>query len=234
MKEMFARTQWLLGNEGMARLAAARVAIFGVGGVGSFVAEGLVRAGVGHFCLIDGDTIEPSNLNRQIHAVRETIGQQKVAAMRDRMMAIGGGAEIQIIAENYGGERAADFFADGFDYVVDAVDMVTAKISLVLESQRRKIPVISSMGTGNKLDPTQFEVADIYATRVCPLARVMRRELRSRGVERLKVVYSPETPLPVEANVPGSVSFVPSVAGLIIAGEVVRDLLERGGRRTEG
>lgn len=228
------RTELLIGADGLARLALARVAIFGVGGVGSFAAEGLIRAGVGHFLLVDHDTVDVSNINRQIHATTLTVGQQKTDVMRARMLEINPNAEIRAIDELYTPDRADAFFSEPIDYIVDAVDMVSAKISLAEEATRRGIPIVSSMGAGNKLDPTRFEVADIYETTVCPLAKVMRKELKKRGVPRLKVVYSKEPPLrPVPADEengdtrrqpPGSISFVPSVAGLILAGEVVRDL----------
>ncbi len=229
--EYFSRTELLLGAGGLARLAEARVAVFGLGGVGSFTAEALVRAGVGHFLLVDHDTISPSNLNRQLHATRKTVGQKKTEAMRARMLEINPDAEIERIDEFYEPNRADDFFPAPLDYIVDAIDTVTAKLSLVVEATRRNIPVVSSMGAGNKLDPTRFEVADIYETSVCPLAKVMRKELKKRGVPCLKVVYSKETPIPAVAlesdhgrHAPGSISFVPSAAGLILAGEVVRDL----------
>ncbi len=231
----FARTGLLLGADGLARLAAARVAVFGIGGVGSFAAEALCRAGVGHFLLVDHDTIDITNLNRQIHATTKTVGQKKTDVMRARMLEINPEAKIQTIGEFYEPSRAEMFFGEPLDYMIDAVDTVTAKISLVMEATQRNIPIISAMGAGNKLDPTRFEVADISETSVCPLAKVMRKELKRRGVSRLKVVYSQEPPLspaslpsdetPSRKQTPGSVSFVPSVAGLILAGEVVRDLI---------
>ncbi|MGP1471017.1 MAG: tRNA threonylcarbamoyladenosine dehydratase [Schwartzia sp. (in: firmicutes)] len=249
--ERFSRTERLLGAAGMARLQAARVAIFGIGGVGSFAAEGLARAGVGFLRLVDGDAIDVTNINRQIHALTSTVGQNKAEAMKTRIFAIHPEAEVEAVASFYRPEAAGRFLEGGFDYVVDAVDMVTAKISLAEECQRRGLSLISSMGAGNKLDPTRFQTADIYDTRVCPLAKVMRRELRARGVTRLKVVYSPEpvvSPADERAGeesdgaawdgerrrrTPGSVSFVPSVAGLILAGEVVRDLIADGKRKVE-
>ena len=234
MTGAFSRTALLIGADGLSRLAQARVAIFGVGGVGSFAAEGLLRAGVGHFLLVDHDVVDVSNLNRQIHATTRTVGQKKTDVMRARMLDINPNAEIRAIGELYTPDRADAFFAEPTDYIVDAVDMVSAKISLAEEATRRGIPIVSSMGAGNKLDPTRFEVADIYETTVCPLAKVMRKELKKRGIPRLKVVYSKEPPLhPAPAGeengdarrqTPGSISFVPSVAGLILAGEVVRDL----------
>ena len=238
MSERFSRTARLLGVAKMVRLQAARVAVFGIGGVGSFVAEGVARAGIGFFRLVDGDDIDVTNINRQIHALTGTVGQNKAEAMKARIFDINPEAEVEAVARFYRGEAAEQLLRGGFDYVVDAVDMVTAKLSLAEECQRRGLPLISSMGAGNKLDPTQFQTADIYDTRGCPLAKVMRRELRARGVPRLKVVYSPEPPVRLpEGNgrrTPGSVSFGPSVAGLIIAGEVVRDLTTDGGRKVEG
>ena len=241
----FSRTELLLGAPALAKLAASRVAIFGVGGVGSFVAEGLVRSGVGHFVLVDNDLICETNINRQIHATTKTVGKRKTAVMRDRMLEINPDAVVETIDDFYLPEKAAAFFAQPYDYVVDAIDTVTGKIDLVLQAQQRGIPIISSMGAGNKLDPARFEVADIYETSVCPLARVMRRELRQRGVKSLQVVYSREKPLmpgnqgcgsecicppgsprtcAQRRSVPGSISFVPSAAGLIAAGVVVRGL----------
>ena len=242
----FSRTELLLGAPALAKLAASRVAIFGVGGVGSFVAEGLVRSGVGHFVLVDNDLICETNINRQIHATTKTVGKRKTAVMRDRMLEINPDAVVETIDDFYLPEKAAAFFAQPYDYVVDAIDTVTGKIDLVLQAQQRGIPIISSMGAGNKLDPARFEVADIYETSVCPLARVMRRELRQRGVKSLQVVYSREKPLmpgnqgcgsecicppgsprtcAQRRSVPGSISFVPSTAGLLLAGYVVRSLL---------
>lgn len=235
MTDVFSRTALLVGTDGLARLARARVAIFGLGGVGSFTAEALLRAGVGHFLLVDHDTVDATNINRQIHATAHTVGQKKADAMRARMLEIRPEADVQAIAEFYAPERAETFFAEPLDYIVDAVDTVSAKISLAEEATRRSIPIVSAMGAGNKLDPTRFEVADIYETSVCPLAKVLRKELKKRGVPRLKVVYSKEPPLRTASGnaengarrqTPGSISFVPSVAGLILAGEVVRDILE--------
>lgn len=250
----FSRTELLLGEAAMKKLADSRVAIFGVGGVGSFVAEGLVRAGVGHFLLVDNDLVCLTNLNRQIHATMKTVGKSKTEVMKERMLSINPEAEIETVDEFFLPETADKFFDKPLDYIVDAVDTVTAKIGLVMEGEKRGIPVMSSMGAGNKLDPSAFRVADIYETRVCPLAKVMRKELRARGIKKLKVVYSEEQPIkpavsgcgancicpPGSARncdfrraVPGSVSFVPSVAGLIIAGEVVKDLTA-GVRREVG
>ena len=233
MTEAFSRTKLLLGEDGLANLAKARVAVFGIGGVGSFAAEALCRAGIGHFLLVDSDTIDVSNINRQIHATTRTVGQKKTDVMRARMLEINPAADVRAKCEFYEPDRAEAFFTEPLDYIVDAVDTVTAKISLVVEAEKRSIPIISAMGAGNKLDPTRFEVADIYKTSVCPLAKVMRKELKKRGIPRLKVVYSKEPPIRPDVTetegarrqTPGSVSFVPSAAGLILASEVVRDLL---------
>lgn len=233
MTNAFERTALLLGEDGLEKLAKARVAVFGIGGVGSFAAEALCRAGIGHFLLVDSDDVDLSNINRQIHATTKTVGQKKTDVMRARMLEINPAADVRTRCEFYGPDHAEAFFDEPLDYIVDAVDTVTAKISLVVEAGKRNIPIVSAMGAGNKLDPTRFEVTDIYKTSVCPLAKVMRKELKKRGVPRLKVVYSKEPPLHPDApetkdtrkQTPGSVSFVPSVAGLILAGEVVRDLL---------
>lgn len=233
--DQFSRTQLLLGTQAMQRLQAARVAVFGIGGVGGYVCEALVRSGVGRFDLIDSDTVCPSNLNRQIIATWDTVGRYKVDVMRERMLSINPACDVQVHRCFYLPETAKDFDFSSYDYVVDAVDTVTAKVSLVLEAQRSGVPIISSMGAGNKLDPSRFRVADIYKTSGCPLARVMRQALKKRGVRRLKVVFSDEIPTRPEQvpqaeaaagrrDIPGSVAFVPSVAGLILAGEVVKDL----------
>ncbi len=258
LKEEFSRTALIIGEKAMERLAAARVAIFGIGGVGGYVCEALVRSGVGAFELIDNDTVSLSNLNRQIIATRDTLGQPKVEVMRRRMLSINPEAEIKCRQCFFLPENAEEFDFSHYDYVVDAVDTVTAKLQIILQAKEAGVRVISSMGAGNKLDGSAFKVADIYETKVCPLAKVMRRELKKRGVKELKVVYSEEetiTPVggftdtegaaesPGDAgaasekggeaelprgkrSIPGSVAFVPSVAGLIIAGEVVRDLAD--------
>lgn len=222
----------MLGDNSLTKLSQCSVAVFGVGGVGSFVAEGLARAGVGNLILIDNDTIDISNINRQIHATTKTVGQSKVAVMKQRILDINPSADVQVIQDFYLPENAEQFFIKKYDYVVDAIDTVAGKIDLAVQSERRNIPIISSMGAGNKLDPTKFVVADIYDTSVCPLARVMRKELRNRGITKLKVVYSKEQPLTpqnvdnaVKRQTPGSVSFVPSVVGMIVASVVVKDLL---------
>ena len=254
MLTQFARTELLLGKDAMEVLKNSRVAVFGVGGVGGYVCEALVRSGVGAFDLIDDDKVCLTNLNRQIIATRKTVGKYKVDVMEERIHDINPDAGVRVYKCFFLPENADEFPFDEYDYVVDAVDTVTAKIALVMKAQEKNIPIISSMGAGNKLDASQFRVADIYKTKVCPLAKVMRRELKKRGVKKLKVVYSEEMPTrPVEdmaiscrtncicppgaqhkcterRDIPGSVAFVPSVAGLIIAGEVVKDLTAGAGR----
>lgn len=239
MKEQFARTGLLLGEEAMEKLEKSRVAVFGIGGVGGHVVEALARSGVGAIDLIDNDTVSVTNLNRQLLATWDTVGRDKVTVMKERVLSINPDCKVTCHQCFYLPETAEQFNFYAYDYVVDAVDTVTAKISLVMECQEKDVPIISSMGAGNKLDPTAFEVADIYKTSVCPLAKVMRRELKKRGVKKLKVVYSKEEalkpseevgakfPEPVAKRVlPGSVAFVPSVAGLIIASEVIKDLVK--------
>ena len=233
MLDQFSRTRILLGNEAMDRLAGARVAVFGVGGVGSYAAEALVRCGVGSFVLVDSDEVSLTNVNRQIHATLHTVGQSKTRVMAERMRSINPAVEIEEINEFYLPENHDLFFRGRLDYIVDAIDTVKSKIDLIAEADRRGIPIISSMGAGNKLNPAQLEVSDIYKTSVCPLARAIRQKLKKLGIRKLKVVYSREEPLkPMEVaaasrhTVPGSVSFVPSVAGLIAASEVVKDLVK--------
>lgn len=239
MQNQFSRTELLIGAKALEKLAQSKVAVFGIGGVGSYAVEGLVRAGVGRFILIDHDCIYLTNLNRQMHALMSTLGQPKVEVMKNRILEINPRAEVETYPMFYTHENAAELIKPDYDYIIDAIDTVTAKIDLILTAQQMNIPIISSMGAGNKLDPTRFEIADIYDTSVCPLAKVLRRELRKRGVDKLKVVYSREEPRkPLEMvedgcagtctarrQTPGSISFVPSVAGLIIAGEVVKDLI---------
>jgi tRNA A37 threonylcarbamoyladenosine dehydratase len=266
MESQFSRTELLLGKENMEKLAAARVCIFGIGGVGGYVAEALARSGVGHLELVDNDVVCLSNLNRQIIATHQTLGRYKVDVMKERILSINPAAEVVIHKCFYLPETQAQFDFANYDYVVDAIDTVAGKIALVMQAEASGTPVISSMGAGNKLDAAAFRVADIYQTSGCPLARVMRKELKKRGVKKLKVVYSPELPvllqnekektaekvtavftgegetepsavcgdsaqreevrqMPSRRSIPGSVAFVPSVAGLIIAGEVVQDLI---------
>ena len=230
ISKIFDRTRRLIGEENFSKLKSSTVAIFGVGGVGSFTVEALARSGVGHLILIDKDNVDATNINRQIHALNSTIGKSKVEIMRQRILDINPSAQVDSIQKFYlPNENADDFFICGYDYVVDAIDTITAKINLVVECQRRKIPLISSMGAGNKLDPTRFKVSDIYKTSVDPVAKVMRKKLHELGIENLKVVYSDEVPRKVDKGnlnekVIGSIAFVPSVAGLIIASEVVKDL----------
>lgn len=232
MSDAFIRAEMLLGKKNIDKLKDAHVAVFGLGGVGGHVCEALARCGIGEFTLFDNDTVAESNLNRQIIATADTIGMPKCDAMKNRILSINPNAKITVNQVFYLPENANDYPLDSFDYVVDAIDTVSAKIELSVRAENGGIPIISSMGTGNKLDPTQFKVTDIYKTSVCPLARVMRRELKLRGVKSLKVVYSEEMPIKPEISeegkrTPGSTSFVPSVAGLIIASEVVKDLISR-------
>lgn len=248
MQNQFSRTELLIGKEGIEKLHKSKVAIFGIGGVGSFVVEALVRAGIENFILVDKDTVDITNLNRQIIATRKTIGQPKVEVAKERILEINPNAKVETYEEFFMPD-SKEIFDNTISYVVDCVDTVTAKIELVLRANKLNIPIISSMGTGNKLDPTKFEVTDIYKTSVCPLAKIMRKELKNRGVKKLKVVYSKEEPIKqgkLESNsckencisasetlqksltknyVPASISFVPSVAGLIIAGEVIKDII---------
>lgn len=248
MLNQFSRTQLLLGEESMKKLSDMRVAVFGIGGVGGYVCEALVRTGIGHFDLIDDDKVCLTNLNRQIIATRKTVGLYKADVMKERMLEINPNVEVNVYKCFFLPENADEFpFAD-YDYVVDAVDTVTAKVELVMKCKEMNVPIISSMGAGNKLDASAFKVADIYKTKMCPLAKVMRHEMKKRGVKKLKVVYSEEKPTrPIEdmsiscrthcicppgaqhkcterRDIPGSVAFVPSVAGMIIAGEVIKDL----------
>ena len=271
MEEQFSRTELLLGSEAMRRLAQSRVAVFGIGGVGGYVVEALVRSGIGAIDLIDHDQVSVSNLNRQIIAVRDTVGRDKVELMQERILSINPDCKVRVHQCFYLPETRDKFDFTEYSYVVDAIDTVTGKIQLILQAQETGTPIISSMGTGNKLNPAEFQVADIYETSICPLAKVMRKELRKRGVERLKVVYSQEQPITVKKlgdagaagmpgaelpesaariagtkssenvgtenmekpdtsagrmkAIPGSVSFVPPVAGFILASEVVKDLI---------
>lgn len=238
MKEQFVRSALLLGEDGIERLLRAKVAVFGIGGVGGFAAEALARAGVGHFLLVDNDAVSVSNINRQIIATWDTVGQKKTQVMKKRILSINPQAQVETKECFFLPENADEIDFSAYDYIVDAVDTVSAKLEIIVRAKAVGVPVISCMGAGNKLDPTKFTVTDIYQTSVCPLARVMRRELKKRGVESCRVVYSTEEarkpqarPLSEEEDrsrreVPGSVSFVPSVAGLIAAGEVIKELLE--------
>lgn len=230
MLNQFSRTELLIGKQGVEKLQKAKVAIFGIGGVGSYVVEGLVRAGIGNFILVDNDTVSLSNINRQLIATHKTIDMPKVEVAKQRILEINPNANIEIYKELFMPETQG-ILGKSIDYIIDCVDTVTAKIELVIRANKLNVPIISCMGTGNKLDPTKFEVTDINKTSVCPLAKVMRKELKNRGIKKLKVVYSKEEPIkpaesPEEKVKAGSISFVPSVAGLIIAGEVVKDIIK--------
>lgn len=231
MDNRFSRTELLIGKEAIEKLNKSKVAVFGIGGVGSYVVEGLARAGVGSFILVDKDEVDITNINRQIIATTKTVGRPKVEVAKERILEINPEARVEIYQEFFLPETKG-ILDESIDYIVDAVDTVTAKIELIVRANKLNIPIISSMGTGNKLDPTRFEVTDIYKTSVCPLAKVMRKELKTRGIKKLKVIYSKEEPIKVSQicnntkQVPGSISFVPSVAGLIIAGEVIKDIIK--------
>ncbi len=248
MLNQFSRTQLLFGEEAMERLKGKKVAVFGIGGVGGYAVEAMVRSGIEHFVLVDDDKVCLTNLNRQLIATRKTVGKYKVEVMKERALEINPNADIELRQCFFLPENADTFNFSEYDYVIDAVDTVTAKLEIIMQAKAANVPVISCMGAGNKLDPTQFQVADIYKTSVCPLARVMRRECKKRGIKDLKVVYSTEQPIrPIEdmsiscrnhcicppgaahkcterRDIPGSTAFVPSVAGLILAGEVIKDL----------
>ena len=250
MLNQFSRTELLIGKEGLEKLKNAKVAIFGIGGVGSFVAEGLVRAGIWNFILVDDDKVCLTNLNRQIIATRKTIGKYKVDVMKERILEINPDAKVETVQEFYMPNSENQIITSDLNYVADCIDTVTAKIELVKNCKELGIPIISAMGTGNKLDPSKLTITDIYKTNTCPLAKVMRKELRKRKIESLKVIYSTEEPIKPDNEsefscktncicppgtkrkcsarnqVPGSISFVPSVAGLMIAGEIVRDIIE--------
>ncbi len=235
MEDRFSRTELLLGSKALKKLAESRVAVFGVGGVGGYVVEALARCGVGNIDVIDADTVSISNINRQIIATEKTVGRAKVDVCAERIKDINPIAKVNAYRVFYLPETEDLFDFSKYDYIIDAIDTVTGKIALAVNAQKANTPIISSMGAGNKLDPTAFEVADIYKTSVCPLARVMRSELRKRGVTKLKVIYSKEPPIKNKSGerVPGSVAFVPSVAGLIIAGEVIKDLIRSDGDNNE-
>lgn len=231
MLNHFSRTEMLIGKENVEKLKNSKVAVFGIGGVGSYVVEGLARAGIGNFILVDNDKVAESNLNRQIIATTKTIGRLKVEVAKERILEINPDTKVEIYSDFFMPD-SPDLFDNTVDYIVDAIDTVTAKIELIVRANKLNIPIISSMGTGNKLDATKFEVTDIYKTSVCPLAKVMRKELKLRGIKKLKVIYSKEEPIKPIVNkeektkqIPASISFVPSVAGLIIAGEVVKDII---------
>lgn len=223
--EWLARTELVIGKENIDKLNKTKIAVFGIGGVGSYVVEALARAGLGEFVLVDKDMVDVTNINRQIIATTKTIGMPKVEIAKNRILEINPQAKVAIYQEFFMPD-SRELLDDSIDYVVDCIDTVTAKIELVQRAKKLHIPIISAMGTGNKLDPTKFEVTDIYKTSVCPLAKIMRKELKNRKIDKLKVVYSKEEPIKNEKSVIGSVSFVPSVAGLIIAGEVVKDVIK--------
>ena len=226
----FSRTELLIGKDGIEKLKNAKVAIFGIGGVGSYTVEGLARSGIENFILVDNDIVSLSNINRQIIATHKTIGMPKVEVAKQRILEINPNANIEIYQNLFMPETEGILIED-IDYIIDCVDTVTAKIELVMRANKLNIPIISCMGTGNKLDPTRFEITDISKTSVCPLAKVMRKELKNRGIRKLKVLYSKEEPIKIigrteEKVKAGSISFVPSVAGLIIAGEVIKDIIK--------
>lgn len=227
MQNQFSRTELLLGKNSMEKLKNSHVAVFGIGGVGGYVCEALARSGIGTMDFIDNDVVSITNINRQIIAGMSSMGKNKTDVMKERVLDINPDIKINTHKCFFLPDNSHEFDFDEYDYIVDAVDTVTAKIELIMKADEKNVPIISSMGAGNKLDATMFRVADIYDTKVCPLAKVMRRELKKRGVSRLKVVYSEEMPIHTqtdESRTPGSVAFVPSVAGLIIAGEVIKDL----------
>ncbi len=227
MAEFLDRTKLLLGDEAVQKLASSYVAIFGIGGVGGYACEALARSGVGHFDIIDRDVVDVTNINRQIIALHSNIGQPKVSVMKSRLEDINPDVLVNARECFFLPENASDFDFTTYDYVIDAVDTVTAKLEIIRRSKEAGVPVISAMGAGNKTDAGAFRVADIYDTKICPLARVMRRELKKRGIGELKVVYSEEEPKKPDADFPASCAFVPSVAGLMIAGEVVKDLISQ-------
>ncbi len=225
MKEQFERTSLLVGEEAISKLNNSKVLIFGVGGVGGYVAEALARTGVGSITIVDKDTVSESNINRQIIALHSTVGRDKVDVLKERMLDIN--PELQVDARKcfFLPDNSSEFDFSQYDYIVDAVDTVTAKLQIIVQAKEAGVPVISAMGAGNKVHPEMFEIADIYKTEMCPLAKVMRRELKERGIKKLKVVYSKEKPV-YKGDVPGSIAFSPSVAGLLMASEVIRDLSE--------
>lgn len=232
---MFSRLELLIGKENIDKLSKAHILVFGVGGVGGYVVEALVRSGIGHITIVDNDEVSLTNLNRQIIATRETIGHKKVQVMRERMLSINPDCDVKTLEMFYLPENADTIDLTQYDYVIDAIDTITSKIHLAVHCEQLSVPLISSMGTGNKMNPAMLEVSDIYKTSVCPLAKVMRRELKARRVKHLKVVYSKELPIkPTQSKeetnkrtIPGSTAFVPASAGLLIASEVIKDLLNK-------
>lgn len=232
MQEQFSRTELLIGKQNIEKLQNAKVAVFGIGGVGSYVVEGLARAGVGHFILVDKDIVDITNINRQLIATTKTVGKLKIEVAKQRILDINPNTVIETYPDFFMPD-SPELFDKKTNYVIDCIDTITSKIELIVRAKNMNIPIISCMGTGNKLNPTQFEVTDISKTSVCPLAKVIRKELRTRGINQLKVVYSKEEPIKTnifseetKKQIPGSISFVPSVAGLIIAGEVIKDLIK--------
>lgn len=225
--DIFSRTERLIGEDALRKLQNSNIIIFGLGGVGSYTAEALARSGIGKMTVVDKDTVDITNINRQLYALHSTVGKPKAEVAKARILDINPECEITAIQKMYLPENSEDFNLSQYDYIVDAIDNVTAKIDLAVKSEQLGIPIISSMGTGNKLDPAAFKVSDIYKTSVCPLCRVMRTQLKKRGVKKLKVVYSEEMPKTDGERTPASISFVPPAAGLIIAGEVIRDITEK-------
>ncbi len=234
MQQMFSRTELLLGEKAMDKLYKSKVAVFGAGGVGSYVIEALVRAGIQNFIIVDNDVVSLSNINRQLIATTKTVGRLKIEVVKERLLEINPNVSVETYQTFFLPENADSIDFSNCNYIVDAIDTITGKLQLALTAKSKNIKIISSLGTGNKFDPTKFEIDDIYNTSICPLAKVMRKELKRKGIKNLKVVYSKETPIKVnpitEENctkraIPGSISFVPSVAGLIIAGEVIKDIV---------
>lgn len=223
--DIFSRTERLIGEDALQKLKNSNIIIFGLGGVGSYTAEALARSGIGKMTVVDKDTVDITNINRQLYALRSTVGKPKAEVARERILDINPECEITAIRKMYLPENSEEFNLSQYDYIVDAIDNVTAKIDLAVKAEQLGIPIISSMGTGNKLDPAAFKVSDIYKTSVCPLCRVMRTQLKKRGVKKLKVVYSEEMPKTDGERTPASISFVPPAAGLIIAGEVIKNII---------
>ena len=228
-EEWKSRTELLIGKDNIQKLANSKIIVYGIGGVGSFVVEGLVRAGIENIILVDNDVIASSNLNRQIHATISNIGKLKVECMKERILSINPKVRVEIYIPQDIENGEETLIDNTIDYIVDAVDTITTKLKLIQKAKEKQVPIISCMGTGNKLDPTKFEITDIYKTSVCPLAKVMRKELRKRGIQNLKVLYSKEEPIKhdIESRTPASISFVPSVAGMMIAGEVIKDIIKK-------
>lgn len=226
MSNQYSRTEMIIGTEAVDKIRSASVIVFGIGGVGSYVVEGLARAGIGKLVLVDNDVVDITNINRQLPALHSTVGKSKAGVMADRVKDINPDCNVEVVECFFMPDTADRFDFTEYDYVVDAIDTVTGKLTLIEKAYNEGVPVISSMGTGNKLDPTQFKISPIEKTKVCPLAKVMRKELKNRGIKGIKVLYSEEEPIKHEGgSTPGSISFVPSAAGLIIAGEVIRDII---------